>query len=171
MRFDPSDHYWFIANDAARLWSSARSAYVEVNDATYLVWQATGGVASRIANEFELDQVLRANGLSIGRAFAIEEVRAALAAIDAGKVRAALGRDDITTVRDGDAEQLARLVSTLQPASLGLMNSATPEIEGIAPAETLEERFTAFEAAARAREAELIAKGLLDQLAPDHGSD
>jgi len=110
---------------------------------------------------------LRAYGLSIGQVFALEDVRAALTAIDAAKVRAALGRDDIATVEEGDAKKFAALIGALQP---GLPGGA-PEIEGVAPALTLEERFTAFEVATRAREAELIAKGLLDENEPDGGSD
>jgi hypothetical protein len=115
--------------------------------------------------------VLRENGRSIGRAFVVEEVRAALLTIDPAKVRAILGRQDVTTMADGDAEKLAALVGTLQPALLAVMKPTTPEIEGVAPLRTLEERFTAFEAAARAREAELIAKGVLDDHVPSPGSD
>jgi hypothetical protein len=51
---------------------------------------------------------------------------------------AALGRDDIATVVEGDAEKFAALIGALQPGPPG----GAPEIEGVAPALTLEERFT-----------------------------
>jgi hypothetical protein len=48
------DHYWIVAGDDSRLWSSARGAYVAAADATYAAWRASGGVASRIASAAEL---------------------------------------------------------------------------------------------------------------------
>ena len=56
------DHYWIVAGDESRLWSSARGAYVAAADATYAAWRDAGGVATRIASEAELDAVARRGG-------------------------------------------------------------------------------------------------------------
>lgn len=52
------DHYWIVAGDESRLWSSARAAYVAAEDAAYAAWRASGAVATRIASEAELDAVI-----------------------------------------------------------------------------------------------------------------
>lgn len=60
MIYDPSDWYWIVAGDESRVWSSARAAYVPTDDPAVQGWRARGGVATRIASEAELREVLRA---------------------------------------------------------------------------------------------------------------
>ena len=38
------DHYWIVADDESRLWSSARAAYVAPDDAAYAAWQSSGAL-------------------------------------------------------------------------------------------------------------------------------
>lgn len=52
--FTPFDWFWVVGGDASRAWSSAASSYVTSWDA---------GKVTRIANEQELLEVLRAYGL------------------------------------------------------------------------------------------------------------
>ncbi|MCB1500453.1 MAG: hypothetical protein KDK07_11810 [Bauldia sp.] len=75
------DHYWIVADDESRLWSSARAAYVAPDDAAYAAWQSSGAVATRIASEAELDVVIEA---------AAFEPRAAVTALRQGLVREAV---------------------------------------------------------------------------------
>ena len=95
-QYDPHHHYWFVGEDRTRVWSSRTGAYVEAKDVTFVAWLGAGNRPTRIANAFELDQVLRRCGMSIGRAFTGEEALEALSRIDAGKTRAVLGRDDLS---------------------------------------------------------------------------
>lgn len=60
--YRPADHYWIVAGDETRRWSSAASAYVPQENAGYLAWLAAGGLPARIASEAELDAVLIASG-------------------------------------------------------------------------------------------------------------
>jgi hypothetical protein len=55
--YDPADHYWVIAGDESRAWSSARSAYVPADDAE-LARHRTRSVVTRIGSEAELWNVL-----------------------------------------------------------------------------------------------------------------
>lgn len=58
MMYEPNDHYWIVAGDAARVFSSASGAYVAVNDARYRVWLDCGNRPSEIADEPTLWGVL-----------------------------------------------------------------------------------------------------------------
>lgn len=81
--YDPSDWYWIVGGDESRFWSSQAGAYVaELPE---------GAGVTRIANEFELIDVLVGAGLP-GNAPPMPpaaERLAALAHIDRAKVRAA----------------------------------------------------------------------------------
>lgn len=127
--FEPSDHYWLLAGDESRLWSSAVGAYVPSDHHAYLAWRGRGVAPTPIANEFELDQMLRQYGHTIGRAFPAAEALAALTIIDRRKVKAALGRDDIADIRDEDAEKLFALSASLQPSLR--KEPQPPRIEGV----------------------------------------
>jgi hypothetical protein len=145
--FNPHDHYWIVNGDESRLWSSARGAFVLPDDATCLVWQAAGNRPTRIANAFELDQVLRQHEMSLGRAFTADEALAALAVIDAGRLKATLGRDDLRagSLVAGDADKLRALTGALQPARREGSKPAPPEIEGATQPVTIEERIAKLE--------------------------
>lgn len=60
--YDPANHFWTIAGDDTRFWSSAAPGYVAADDAGLLAWRAGGGVPTGIASEAELDAVLVAAG-------------------------------------------------------------------------------------------------------------
>lgn len=55
----PRDHYWIVAGDETRLWSSAARARVSPDDAGYVAFLDRGGLPTRILNEAELWDVLR----------------------------------------------------------------------------------------------------------------
>ncbi|CAL8972927.1 hypothetical protein RHODGE_RHODGE_01042 [Rhodoplanes serenus] len=63
MIWTPQDHYWIVAGDETRVWSSARGDYVPTNDAPYTAWREAGGVATRISTEQDLTDVLALYGL------------------------------------------------------------------------------------------------------------
>jgi hypothetical protein len=63
MPYNPADHYWVIADETFRLWSSGVASYVAADDPTYAGWLAGGGHPTRIVSEAELDAVLAAAGL------------------------------------------------------------------------------------------------------------
>lgn len=97
--YDPADHYWIVAGDGSRLWSSAMPGFVAAEDAAFAGWVADGGHPTRIASEQELDAVLAAAGLGdraphppkrqvlksviIARLIAAGKIGAAKAALDA----------------------------------------------------------------------------------------
>lgn len=60
-----ADHYWIVAGDASRVWSSARAAYVAPDDGSYVAWMAADEdrFPTRISSEADLDAVLRGIGL------------------------------------------------------------------------------------------------------------
>jgi hypothetical protein len=153
--FVPANHYWIVGGDKSRLWSSEGANYVSADDAAYAEWLASGWQPTPIANEFELDLVLRKHGMSVGRTFAADEARTALMLIDSAKMKAALGRDDIREPREGEADKLAALAAELQPAS------AAPPIDGSVLRKGIAEALADLAARFEAREAELIAKGVL----------
>lgn len=64
--YDPFNWYWIVV-DSGRLYSSSRNAYVDIADATYLGWVSSGGVATKIANATELNEVLAHYGKSVER--------------------------------------------------------------------------------------------------------
>mgnify|MGYP001580423970 CR=1 FL=1 len=55
-------HYWHVAGDALRAWSSAEVKYVAADSETTTAWLERGGVPTRIASEAELRDVLAAAG-------------------------------------------------------------------------------------------------------------
>lgn len=58
----PAAHYWIVASDEDRVWSTADAAYVAPDDEAYAAWLADGGRVTRIASEAELQAVLVAAG-------------------------------------------------------------------------------------------------------------
>jgi hypothetical protein len=158
--FEPRDHYWIIAGETARLWSSVSAAYVAANDERLAAWQRDGRRPTAIANEFELDQVLRQHGLALARAFSAEEALGALMAIDGARVRAALGRDRIGGVLPGDADKLLSLAIELQPTSSDAAQRK-PEIDGVEMPKTAEEDLADLKQRFATREAELVEKGTI----------
>lgn len=56
--FTPSNWYWIVNGNEAQVYSSAAGDYVAANNAAYQAWIASGGVATRIASEAELGDVL-----------------------------------------------------------------------------------------------------------------
>jgi hypothetical protein len=52
--FDPANWYWIVAQDTTRVYSSAAAGYVPTRDPTYMAWQASGNLPSRIVSEQEL---------------------------------------------------------------------------------------------------------------------
>jgi hypothetical protein len=144
--YDPADWYWIVAGDESRAWSSVRATYVPASDTAFAAWLSEGNRATRIASEFELDQVLRQQVSSdgIGRAFTAQEALAALAEIDLAKVRKVLGRQDVRAVLAGDADKLAQLAYDMQPARR-VDARASPAIEGVDKAVSVEQRLAQME--------------------------
>lgn len=58
--YDPKDWYWYVAGDLTKVYSSKAAAYVPANDATFVAWVASGGVATNIDTEENLGDVLAA---------------------------------------------------------------------------------------------------------------
>lgn len=52
--YNPSNHYWLVASDEPRVYSSARAAYIPIDDSTYTAWLDAGGVVTRISSEEDL---------------------------------------------------------------------------------------------------------------------
>ena len=59
LTYNPADWYWCVAGSTTEVWSSARWQYVPITDATYVAWQAAGGMTTNILNAAELYQVLQ----------------------------------------------------------------------------------------------------------------
>ena len=57
-KYNPNNHYWVVAGSASEVYSSAVNDYVPIADATYVAWLAKGNIATRIASEAELGDVL-----------------------------------------------------------------------------------------------------------------
>lgn len=64
--FNPHSWFWIVGGDTSKAWSSAASSYVQTWDATRV---------TRIANEQELSDVLRAYGMR-GPYVSVNDVRA-----------------------------------------------------------------------------------------------
>lgn len=60
MIFNPEDHYWIVAGDDARAWSSASRGYVDIDDDGYVTWVADGGAPTRIESEAQVFAVVNA---------------------------------------------------------------------------------------------------------------
>jgi len=58
MDFDARDWFWIVGGDERRVYSSAVGDYMPATDQRYRDWVKAGGVPTRIANEFELGEVL-----------------------------------------------------------------------------------------------------------------
>lgn len=56
--YNVNDWYWVVAGSSTHVYSSASQSYVSVSDSTYLAWVAAGGVATPIATEALLYEVL-----------------------------------------------------------------------------------------------------------------
>jgi len=56
--FDPADWYWYIADDATRVWSSRRAAYYSLTDADYQTWLTKNAKATAIASTSDLLDIL-----------------------------------------------------------------------------------------------------------------
>ncbi len=126
--YDPANHYWIVAGDADRLWSSAAPGYVMADDASYLAWHASGGPPTRIASEEDLDAVLADAGhgdraphppkrtvlksVIVSRLIAADKIGAAKAALDANP--AAFARwfaSDRPAINHDDPDALALLTA------------------------------------------------------------
>ncbi len=145
--FDVRDHYWFVAGDRSQAWSSRDGRYVAPADKRFSEWRSAGGAPTRIASAFELDQVLRQYGLSMNKTFTPNEALDALAAIDAEKVKAALGRDDLSAsaLTAGDAEKLASAAFRVTSSQLDPSEIEPPRIDGAEARFTLKERLRELE--------------------------
>jgi hypothetical protein len=145
--FDAADWFWIVDGDETELWSSAAGAYVDASDSAYLAFLASGGAATRVANAFELDQVLRQHGMTVGRSFTAEEALDAVGRIDMPRLKAALGREDVRPggLVAGDADKLRALAQELQPTARTGVTPAAPLIDGAAKAVTLGERIEELE--------------------------
>lgn len=149
--FDPADHYWFVAGDEGQVYSSKAGAYVPAKDAGLALWRADGRAPTRIVDAFELDAVLRGYGGGLGRAFTAAEALQALARIDAGKARAALGREDLSdrALIEGDGDTLRALA--LEIESKAHFARSAPLIAGATKPATTAERIKALEDAGATR--------------------
>jgi hypothetical protein len=56
--YNVRDHYWLVAGNSKRVWSSAVRDYVAADDDTFIQWMATGGTPTPIVSEQELWDVL-----------------------------------------------------------------------------------------------------------------
>lgn len=84
--FDVTRHFWVVAGDETRLWSSAAAAYVPAGNAAYQDWRAADGLPTRIASEKELSDALLPYGLVGPYLASVAE----LAAIDQATLNAKL---------------------------------------------------------------------------------
>lgn len=136
MDYDPADHYWLVADDASRLWSSATASYVAADDPTYSAWHASGGHPTRIASEAELDAVLVAAGLGeraphpprrqVPKSVIISRL------IAAGKIavaRAALEQDAAAYARWWAPDRPA--INCDDPDALALLAAIDADVDGI----------------------------------------
>lgn len=58
--YDPKDWYWVVGGDESRVFSSAVGDYIQPDAATYVAFLDDGNSPTRILNEAELGEVLRA---------------------------------------------------------------------------------------------------------------
>lgn len=56
--FDPADSYWFIGSDQSKVYSSARTGWVSVNDTTYKNWASQHSTTPTILSTQDLLDVL-----------------------------------------------------------------------------------------------------------------
>lgn len=64
MTYDPRDWYWDVVDhDPARVYASARAAFVAVDDKAYVAWRAAGYIPTRVASFDKLVDVLRASSV------------------------------------------------------------------------------------------------------------
>jgi hypothetical protein len=63
MAMPAEDAYWFVADDTSQVWSSARVAYVPVDDPAYLAWLEAGHETIEVVSEDELSRTLNDIGL------------------------------------------------------------------------------------------------------------
>lgn len=134
--YDPADHYWIVAGDVSRLWSSGAATFVPAGDGTHLAWLAAGGHPTRIASEAELDAVLVAAGLGdraphppkrqvlksliIGRLIAAGKI---------GAARAALEEDAAAYARWWAPDRPA--INCDDPDALALLAAIGADVDGI----------------------------------------
>ena len=123
--YRPEEHYWIVAGDGSRLWSSAAAAYVPADDEAYRAWSSNGGLPARIASEAELDAVLAAAGLGerapnpprrrvektliVARLTSIGQIAAAKAALEADASAWARWLAPVSSINHDDPDALALL--------------------------------------------------------------
>lgn len=56
--YNPNKHYWIVAGDQSRVYSSETEDYVPSNNAAYQAWRSSGGLPTPIENESLLGEVL-----------------------------------------------------------------------------------------------------------------
>lgn len=113
--YNPKDWFWIVGGDETQVYSSRSKAYVLVAGETFTQFIGTGGVATRIRNEVELQDVLlkQAPSAALARQFTIGEVREALEFIDKATVDAAFGAANSSAAPMQSAVILAEIASDL----------------------------------------------------------
>jgi hypothetical protein len=100
-----ADWYWIVAGSTTQVYTSARTTYVPVEDATYQAWLAVGNYPSRIASEQELWDVLNAAGVPLpaGAAASDTEKTRLVNTVDRVSLQIAFNHENRLRVLEGRA--------------------------------------------------------------------
>ncbi len=63
MSYNPQNWYWVVAGSTTQVYSSARTEYVSVSDATYEAWLAAGNQPTKIDTDANLQAVIYQSGV------------------------------------------------------------------------------------------------------------
>lgn len=61
--YNPAKWYWYVGGDTARAFSTVTLSYVPSDDPSFSAWLADGSIASAVASEDDLFQVLEDAGV------------------------------------------------------------------------------------------------------------
>lgn len=125
MTYDPRDWYWDVVDhDPARVYASARAAFVAVDDKAYVAWCAAGYIPTRVASFDELVDVLRAANVAPYHVFDGANFLARLTDAEYGAILAA-STQSVQLARWLDIFRLRGEIdvtgSTAQAAKVGLV--------------------------------------------------
>ncbi len=149
MIYIPSNHYWIVAGDETRVYSSALAAYVTLPNAGYTAWLAEGRLPTRIASEVELWQVLAQQapaGLSPAQALLLySTAKNLISANDAVSVKEKSSFLVLLDALNRQSRQYRDLLAAIAAASsLANLQTRVAAISPVEPARTAAEFRTAI---------------------------
>ncbi len=109
-RYFPPDHYWIVAEDTSKVWSSKMAAYVSISDASYIAWlRFPGNIPTKIADEVLLTDVLLQQypAGAPTRTFTPTEVLNTMKKIDGGVFAKHFTLQEIVTANDSRISALS----------------------------------------------------------------